>query len=223
MTEFADVRRTRSRIRLVAERLARQPMTVVEAARNRVRADVPDIPLLGVEHRQLRFLRRADAALRVEHDDARVRHAVKRMGDGAAGVARGGRQDGQRLIARVERRHEPRHRARADVFERQRRTVKQFERTDARFDLDERDREVQCLDDGGLESGRVELAARVRTKHAVRDLGQRARREPLELALRPLVDRFGNIEPAPRRKPLDERLAQRDRGRRMARVYEAHG
>ena len=57
-----------------------------------------------VEHRQLRFLRRAHAALRIEHRDARVRHVVKRVRDGAAGVAGGGHQHRERLIAAVERR-----------------------------------------------------------------------------------------------------------------------
>ena len=57
------------------------------------------LPSSRVEHRQLRFLRRADAALGIQDDDARVRHAVKRVRDGAAGVAGGRRQHGQRLIA----------------------------------------------------------------------------------------------------------------------------
>ena len=165
LTEFADVSRTRARIVRVAERFARQAMTVVEAAGNGVRADVP---VLRVEHRQLRFLRRADASFRIEHDDACVRHAVKRVRDGAAGVAGGRRQDRQRLIAGVERRHQPRHRARADVLERQRRPVEQLERVDARLDFDERDRKIQRLDDDRFECGRVELAARVRPQHPVR-------------------------------------------------------
>ena len=105
------------------------------------------------------------------------------MGDGAAGVAGGRGEDGQRLIAGVERRHQPRHHPRADVLERERRSVKQLEREDARLDLDERNREVQRLDDDRFERGRVELAARVRPKRAVGDLGERAVRQPRELAL----------------------------------------
>ena len=59
--------------------------------------------------------------------------------------------------------------------------MKQLEREDARLDLDERNREVQRLDDDRLEGRRVELAARVRTKRAVGDLGERAVRQPREL------------------------------------------
>ena len=69
-------------------------MTVVEAAGNRIRAYVA---VLRVEHRQLRFLRRADPSVRIEDDHASVRDAVKGVRDGAAGVAGGGGQNRQRL------------------------------------------------------------------------------------------------------------------------------
>ena len=68
----------------IAERLAREAVTVVEAAGHRVRAHVRP---LAVEHRQLRFLRRTDAAVRIEDHDARVRHTVEGMRHRAAGVA----------------------------------------------------------------------------------------------------------------------------------------
>ena len=74
----------------------RQPMAIVEAAGHRVGAHVA---VLRVEHRQLRFLRRAHAAVGIEHDDAGVRHAVKGVGDGAAGVAGRRGKNGQRLVA----------------------------------------------------------------------------------------------------------------------------
>ena len=48
----------------------RQPVAVVEAAGHGVG---PHVGPLAVEHRQLRFLRRADAAVGIEDDDARVR------------------------------------------------------------------------------------------------------------------------------------------------------
>ena len=57
------------------------------------------LPSSAVEHRQLRFLRRADAAVGIQHDDARVGNAVKRVRDGAAGVARRRDQNRQRLVA----------------------------------------------------------------------------------------------------------------------------
>ncbi len=198
----------------VAERLARQPMAVVEAARDGVRADVPDVPdvpiIGGVEHRQLRFLRRADASLRVEDDDARMRHAVERMGNRAARIARRGRQHGERLIAGVERRHEPRHRPRADVLECQRGTVEQLQGVDAGLDLDDRDGEIQRLDDGCLESGRVELrracraAARGRRSRSTSASGAARSRAP---AIRRSSQerRARRPAPAPRRAPRAER------------------
>ena len=82
---------------------------------------------------------------------------------------------------RCERRHQPRHHARADVLERERRPVKQLEREDARLDFDQRNRKIQRLDDDRLERRRVELAARERPERAQADLGQRAARQPREL------------------------------------------
>ena len=56
--------------------------------------------------------------------------------------------------AAVQRRHQPRHDAGADVLERERRPVEQLEREDAGFDFDERDLEVQRLDDDRFERRR---------------------------------------------------------------------
>ena len=196
-----------------------EQLTHVEAAGNGIRSDVA---VLGIEHRQLRFLGRADASFRVQHEDTRVRHAVKGMRDRAAGVAGRCRQDRQRLVARVERRHEPRHRARTDILERQGRSVEQLERKDPRLDLNQRDRKIQRLDDSGFECGRVELAARIRPQHPVGDLSQRACGQPLDLALRPLIDRLRHVQPAAGREPLDQSLAQRNGSRRAAGIYKAH-
>ena len=104
-------------------------MAIVEAARDGVRADVARF---RVEHRQLRFLRRADAALGIEHDHARVRHAVEGVGDGAAGVTRGRREDGQRRAPVSSAAISRAIIAGADVLERQGRTVKQLERVTRR-------------------------------------------------------------------------------------------
>jgi len=57
---------------------------------------------------------------------------------GAARVARRRNEDGERFTAAVQRGHQARHHARADVLEREGRTMKQLEREDARLDLDER-------------------------------------------------------------------------------------
>ena len=147
----------------VAERLAREPVTVVEAARHGVRAHVRP---LAVEHRQLRFLRRADAAVRIEDHDARVRHAVKGVRHRAAGVA--GRRDQHRegVVREMKGRHHARHHTRADVLERQRRPMKQLEREDAGLDLDEGDLEVERFDDNRFEHGGVEFAAGERAERA---------------------------------------------------------
>ena len=171
----------------VAERVARQPMTVVEAAGDGVR---PHVPALAVEHRQLRFLRRADAAVGIQDDDAGVRDAVEGMRDGAAGVAGGRGEDGERLAAAVERRHQPRHHARADVLEGEGRPVKQLEGEDAGLDLDERDLEVQRLDDDRFERRRIDLAARERPQRAQADFGERAARQARQLVGGPRLDRF---------------------------------
>ena len=80
----------------VDERVARQPMAIVEVAGDRIGAH---ISRLGVEHRQLRFLRRADAAVRIQHDHAGVRHAVEGVRDCAARIAGGRGEDRQRRVA----------------------------------------------------------------------------------------------------------------------------
>ena len=105
-TELADVRRIRRAQIRIGERLAREPVTIVEAAGHGVGAHVRP---RSVEHRQLRFLGRAHAAIGIQDDDARAGNLVKRVRDGAAGVARRRRQNGDRLVGLVQRRHQPRH------------------------------------------------------------------------------------------------------------------
>ena len=209
MTEFADVRRTRSRSSASpnASRVSRWQSSKLPATAY-ARTFAASSALNIVSCASCVGLTRPSG---IEHDDARVRHAVKRVGDGAAGVARGGRQHGQRLIAGVERRHQPRHRPRADVLERQRRTVKQLEREDARLDLDERNREVQRLDDDRFErrSRRARRActaeARGRRSRSACGVGSRA-----SSSRRPRLDRFRHVEPAVRAPaPRRARVAQR--------------
>ena len=194
-------------------------MTVVEAAGDGVR---PHVPALAVEHRQLCFLRRADAAVGIQDDDAGVRDAVEGICDRAAGVAGRRGEDGERVGAAVERRHQPRHHARADVLEREGRTVKQLEREEAGLDLDERDLEVQRLDDDRLERRRIDLAARERPERAQADFGERAARQARQLVRGPRLDRLGHVEPAVRRQPLEQRFGERDRRGAAARGQEAH-
>ena len=96
LTEFADVSRTlpRSSASANASLVSRWQSSKLPAT-----AYARTLPSLAVEHRQLRFLRRADAAVRIQDDDARVRHAVERVRDGAAGVAGGRGEHRQRLVA----------------------------------------------------------------------------------------------------------------------------
>ncbi len=66
--------------------------------------------------------------------------------------------------------------------------MKELERENPRFHLDEGNRKVQRFDDHCLEGRRVELAASVRAQRPVSDLGQRAGRQPRQLLRRPRLD-----------------------------------
>ena len=163
---------------------------------------------------------------------------MKRVGHGAARIAGGRREDRQRLIAAVERGEESRHRPRAHVLERERRTVKQLEREDTGLDFHQRDRKIQRGNHNGLKGRRVELRSGVRSQDAIGDLGQRTIPQPGDFARLPHVDRFRHIQTAVRRQPLEHRRPQRDtlgrkigaidtRARRnrlshRARGYESH-
>ena len=96
LTELADVSRiaARSPASPNASRVSRWQSSKLPAT-----AYARTFAALAVEHRQLRFLRRADAAVGIQDDHAGVRHAVKGVRHGAAGVAGGRGQDGQRLVA----------------------------------------------------------------------------------------------------------------------------
>ena len=213
----------------VGKRLFRQPVTVVEAPVHGVR---PDIPILRVEHRQLGFLRRADTTIRVEHDNPCMGDAVKRVRDRTPRVARRGGQHRQRLIAGVERRHEPRHRPRANILERQRRPVKELERVDAGRHFHERYREIQSLDDDRFERRGVEFGTRVGTQRTIRNLGERAIRQAFQLGVAPRLDRLRYIKTAVRSQSIQHRRSKRDahgpaRARgcvrlAAARRYESH-
>src|SRR4051812_5665535 len=202
----------------VRERFARQPVAVVEAAGDRVGADIRPF---AVEHRQLRFLGRTHPAVRIQDDDTGVGSAMKRVADGAAGIAGGRHQDRERIVATVQRRHQPRHCSRADVLEGERRPVEQLERVDAGLDLDERNREIQRFDDDGLERRGIDRAARERAQRAQADLGQRTSRQPRQLALGPRLDCFRHVEAAVRCDAVVQRGRERDR-RAVPRGQEPH-
>src|SRR5262249_55592497 len=100
--------------------------------------------------------------------------------------------------------------------------VNQVEGVHAGFDLDERDRKVQRLDDDGLERREVELAAHERTQRAPRDFGQRASRQARELVGAPRLDRLRHVQPAIGREPVEQR-SREGRTRAAARGQEAPG
>ena len=222
LTELADVKRTRRRRSAIAEHLPRQAVAIVKAAGDRVGPHVA--VFFRVEHRQLRFLRGTDAAFGIENDDAGMRDAVKGVRHGAAGIARCGGQHRERIIAGVERCHQPGHRPRADILERERGTVKQLEGENSRFHFHEGNRKIQRFDDNRLVGRRVELAAGVRAQRPVGDLGQRAGRQPRQLLRGPRLDPLRHVQAAVRRETFDERGMERDAFSlsKAARRHEAH-
>ena len=122
---------------VVGKRPLDQRLAVVERPLHGQRRDVV------AERRHLRFLHVADLPFRIEHDDARVGHAVKGLRHRAARVA--GRRDQNRQGCAVgEVVQQPRLHAGADVLERQGRPVKQLQRPRPIGDLDERNRETRA-------------------------------------------------------------------------------
>ena len=106
---------------------------------------------------------------RVEHEHARAGHAVKGLGHGAAGVAGGGHQDGQRRpVGEVVQ--QPRLHAGTDVFEGQGRAMKELQRPDAVGHLDQGHREIQRLAHQRLELGRRNLVPQQVSADASGDL-----------------------------------------------------
>ena len=89
------------------------------------------------------LLQRADFAFRIEDHHADVFQAVERVGDRRAGIPGGRGQDGHRLVATDVGQH-LRHKAAAEVFERQRRTVEQLQAANIRLNLLNRRREREC-------------------------------------------------------------------------------
>ena len=138
--ELADVRWARARSAGVAERLLGQALAVVEGAGDRDRGDV------AAEGRELRFLHRAHLTVRIQHDHARPRHAVERLGHRAAGVPGRGHQHRQRRLAvAMEMRHQAREHARADVLEGEGRPVEQLDHRQPLVQADDRHRKIEGI------------------------------------------------------------------------------
>ena len=98
---------------------------------------------------QLLFLDFADAALWVEQDDVDALDVVEALGDGTAGVAAGGDEDGDLLVAEVG--DGPGEEAGTDVLEGQGRAVEEFEGVSPVVGFDEGEREIHGLCTNALE------------------------------------------------------------------------
>ena len=160
---------------------------------------------------QLFFLQRADPARRVEDDDAGSGDIVEGAGHRSAGVARGGRQDGQAfaLLAR-EPGHQPRHQAGPEILEGQGRAVEQLQHPDVGRDLDHRHRKIQ-----GLGAHALQFRARHRAlEQGVADFRSH-RREGQGFPALPEIrgqrrDGVRHVKPAVRSQGVQYRLAKRD-------------
>ena len=99
-------------------------LAVVERAFDGERADIA-----GVRRRHHAPLHVGDAALRKQHDEIDLAAAAKGLDRGAAGVAGRRDDDGAAFAARGQRViHQPRQQLHRQVFEGERRPVKEFER-----------------------------------------------------------------------------------------------
>ena len=132
-------------------------LAVVEDAFDR---DVVDVGVLQAEH--LRLLERAHAAERREHEDVDAALALERVLGGAAGVARGRAEDGERAAAPrqlvLEGVAEELHR---DVLERQRRAVREAEDEDAGLErAQRRDPRIAAEDLGAVGARRAATSGR---------------------------------------------------------------
>ena len=201
----------------VGERVLHQFLAVVEAAGHGVRADVGRG--IVVEHRELGLLRRAHAAFRVQNHDARAGDTVECVRHGAAGIAR---CRGQHRHVGAEGGHQSRHHARADVLERQRGPVKQFEREDAGLDLNQRNREIERFVHDCRQRRRIDRAGGERLQDAKPEFGQRTGREAGNLVGGPCLDRIGHVQPAIGRQPVEQRGAEGRRGRLTTRRDKPH-
>ncbi|MNT09852.1 hypothetical protein D3C72_1446550 [compost metagenome] len=121
---------------LIVKRLLDQGLAGIEVAINRHGVNV------AAQGTEQLFLQRADFALRVKDHHANILQAVESMCHRRAGIAGSRRQDSHRLIACHFRQH-LRHKAAAEVFERQRRAVEQLQARDVVFHLRHRCREFK--------------------------------------------------------------------------------
>ena len=107
---------------LVGEGLFDEALTIVEAAGDFQGGDVL------AEGRELLFLSFADAFGRIEDDDADTGDIEKSVGDSAAGVTRGGHEDGELpRFAADEIAHEASQKTSAKILEGESGTVEELE------------------------------------------------------------------------------------------------
>src|SRR5262249_35021022 len=119
--------------------------------------------------------------------------------------------------------YQPRHDARADIFERERGAMKELERIDPVLHRDERDRKVQCVGHNSRQGGLTDFTFCVRPEYTPADLNERTRGQRREFLAAPSFNRLRNVEPSVRCKAIKDRPFERRRRRLAACRYEPHG
>jgi hypothetical protein len=127
---------------LVGESLLDEALAIVEGARDFEGGNVL------TESGELLFLRFANAFGRIENDDADSGDSEESVGDGAAGITRGGDENGELTrFAANEIAHKASHETRAEIFEGQRGAMEEFEDVQRGREGDEFDGEVDGFGD----------------------------------------------------------------------------
>ena len=157
---------------MVIEQAFDDGLAVVERALDGERADIA-----GIRRRHHPPLHVGDAALRKQHDEIDLVAVAESFDGGAAGVAGRRHDDGAAFAAHRERMiHQPRHELHRQVFEGERRPMKQFKRE--RIDAELRQRRHRGMAERAIglarHAGEIGFAERVadeRPDHLDRDFG----------------------------------------------------
>ena len=181
-----------------------QPLTIVERAVDLERRNVT------TQRRELLLLNLADLPFRVEYDYVDTLHVQKPVGYGAARIARRGDQYRDAVSPAPEEigKHAG-HETAADILERQRRSVKKFQRPDAVLDPDHRRVETQRIGHYAPQSVRIDILAEERLGHAAGDLYERKARHLAEKRLGQTLDAPGHVEPPVRGQSAHDGLLER--------------
>ena len=208
---------------VVVEHFLHQPLAVVEIALDGQRMDVR----CG-RRRHLPLLHRRHAPVREQDEDVGAVAAGEGLDRGAAGVARRCAGDGRARSALGKHMvHQPRQKLHGHVLEGQRRAVEQLEDEAVRADLHQRAYRLMAKRRVGLahhplETGRLDLAAEERRKHADGEvrIGKPAHGADFGGGkLRPLPR---DVEPAVAGKPGQNRIRKTENGRFAPRTHILH-